>query len=363
MTQLHAPEMQDSKSTTGTALQRETPAYLDFLKESYTIDDVIGSGTFSIVYSARCRATGQRVALKCITKTSAPDRVLDELAILRRLDGHKNCVRLLRVLRSEDLIAAVFPLVSSTDFKDFVTQCSMRDIRCYMSALLKALVHTHGHSIIHRDLKPSNFMYSIEAETGLLIDFGLAQNERPAPRSASRPAPQPVVFFNTVVVPSRPPGYYERDTRPPLRAPRAGTRGFRAPEVLFRYEAQTKAIDLWSAGVILLCILTAQYPFFLSAEDTDNLVEIALIFGHAEMRRAAKLYGRVWKSNLSTIKEERIPFAALVKRLNPLGDANPAALDLLDRLLDLNCFTRITAAEALDHPFFRSDSLRQAGSK
>ena len=38
---------------------------------------------------------------------------------------------------------------------------------------------------------------------------------------------------------------------------------------------------MWSVGIILLSILTTQHPFFMSAEDVDGLVEIAIIFGHS----------------------------------------------------------------------------------
>ncbi|KAI5170025.1 cell division control protein 7 [Pancytospora epiphaga] len=330
------------------------PKYLEFMKENYDVLEQIGEGTFSTVYLARCRKTGMFLAIKCITKTSAPGRVLDELMIIKKLEGQNNCIRLLRAERDGDQIIAVFPLVLGTDFKEFITHCSLRDIRIYMYNLLTALAHTHANSVIHRDLKPSNFIYNMDAEVGVLIDFGLAQHEKkPQPQKHKNEAP--VLFFNSIVVPSKPPGYYQNDSRPPLKAPRAGTRGFRAPEVLFRSEYQTCAIDMWSIGVIFLSILTTQYPFFLSIEDMDNLVEIALIFGHSEMRRAAKLYGRTWKSNLPTIKEERMPFQTLIQQLNPSLVLDDATYSLLDGLLDLNCHTRLTAKEALEHPFFRSD--------
>ena len=85
-------------------------------------------------------------------------------------------------------------------------------------------------------------------------------------------------------------GYIQNDTRPVLRAERAGTRGFRAPEVLFRVTSQTTAIDIWSVGVILLSIVTNQYPFFQSNTDADALLEIAGVFGKKEIKKlAAKL--------------------------------------------------------------------------
>lgn len=329
----------------------EIPSYLNFCLDRYAIEDVIGEGTFSIVYRARCLVTGMHVAMKCITKTSAPSRIFDELSIIKKLSGENNCIRLLDVLREKDQIVAIFPLLVETEFKDFITRGTMADIKKYIYNLMKAVEHVHNNSIIHRDLKPSNFMYNIEMEEGCLIDFGLAQHEIIKPVEQQKKE-QPVLFFNSILVPTRPPGYYERDTRSQMKAPRAGTRGFRAPEVLFRYDNQTRAIDMWSVGVILLCILSTQYPFFLSTEDIDNLVEIALIFGHCEMRRAAKLYGRVWKSNLATIKEGRLPFEVLIQSMNKNCVIPPHLIDLLESLLDLNCFTMITATDALRHSFF-----------
>ncbi|KAI4291436.1 cell division control protein 7 [Pancytospora philotis] len=329
----------------------EVPKYLDFLSRNYLIMDKAGEGTFSTVYSARCRATGRPVAIKCITKTSAPARVLDELSIIKKLNGEHNCVKLLRVERSLDQIVAVFPLISGIDFKDFVTRCSMRDVRRYMWCLIEAVGHVHEQRIIHRDIKPSNFMYNMASENGVLIDFGLAQSEKERP-TIKQKKEAPVLFFNSILAPSKPPGFFQNDARPIMKAARAGTRGFRAPEVLFRYEYQTCAIDMWSVGVILLSILTTQYPFFLSIEDMDNLVEIALIFGHGEMRRAAKLYNRSWKSNISTISEERMPFEVLIRRLNPHCEVDKTVCSLLNSLMDLNYQTRATAKEALKHPFF-----------
>lgn len=335
-------------------LDAEIPKYLDFIQDEFELEEIIGEGSFSTVYKARCKRTNIRVAIKAITKTSAPNRVVDELEIIKKLEGKNNCIRLLRVMRERDQILAIFPLVSGTDFKDFLVRAGPRDCKNYMRSLLTALQWVHSLQIIHRDLKPSNFMYDMQTGEGWLIDFGLAQYDKKInnPTSTANKQP-PALFFNSIVIPSKPPGYYERDSRPNMRAPRAGTRGFRAPEVLFRYDGQSSAIDIWSVGVIFLCILTCQYPFFLSVEDIDNLTEIFLIFGNIEMRKAARLYGRVWKSNLPSIKEGRIPFNVLISNLNPSLNLDQNALDLLEKMLDLNCNTRITAEQALEHPYFK----------
>ncbi|KAJ2790212.1 Cell division control protein 7, partial [Coemansia helicoidea] len=149
------------------------------------------------------------------------------------------------------------------------------------------------------------------------------------------------------------PGVPRKDTRPALRANRAGTRGFRAPEVLLKIPRQSVAIDIWSVGVILLCLLTRRFPFFQSVDDTEALLEISVLYGRLEMERVVADLGRTFFTNIPTVKDRGIRFESLAKAYNPEGypDLPPDAFDLLRRLLDLNPSTRITAAAALDHPF------------
>ena len=50
-------------------------------------------------------------------------------------------------------------------------------IQNYLMCLLHALSHVHKFDYIHRDVKPSNFLYNLKLNTGVLIDFGLAQKQ------------------------------------------------------------------------------------------------------------------------------------------------------------------------------------------
>ncbi|XP_013880797.1 cell division cycle 7-related protein kinase isoform X2 [Austrofundulus limnaeus] len=183
-------------------------------------------------------------------------------------------------------------------------------------------------------------------------------------------------------------------------APRAGTPGFRAPEILTKCPNQGTAIDLWSAGVILLSLLSGRYPFFKASDDLVALAQIMTVRGSRETIRAAKTFGKALvcsqelpRQDLRTLCEtlrgrrssgdHRVTPAAEttcseVRSETPthpdrepstrlstpawgseegedeLGwDAVPdEAYDLLDQLLDLNPSSRITAAAALQHPLF-----------
>ncbi|ORY48010.1 kinase-like domain-containing protein [Leucosporidium creatinivorum] len=173
-------------------------------------------------------------------------------------------------------------------------------------------------------------------------------------------------------------GYLKEDRRPSVRANRAGTRGFRAPEVLLKCPDQTVSIDIWSAGIILLCFLTRRFPFFNSNDDTEALAEIAAIFGKRKMERCAALHNRTFITNIPTFDAPPHPtLHALVKALNPpiFTDLSPdpygpipsteesdktwyegselmECVDLMRRCLELDCTKRWTAEECLEHPFF-----------
>lgn len=139
------------------------------------------------------------------------------------------------------------------------------------------------------------------------------------------------------------------------QAPRAGTRGFRPPEVLMRYPHQTVAVDIWSAGVTLLCILSQRYPFFQSPDDLTALCEIACVCGSEQLQFVAT--NVLQKSFHPPTFYRKCDWKELCEKLqkdawdSKLCNVPDSAYDLLDRCLDPNPFTRITAEAALRHPF------------
>lgn len=235
------------------------------------------------------------VALKRINVTSSPERILDEIQFIKSLHGCNEVVPIITATRYEDQIIVVMPYFHHRDFREYLPNLTIQDIMYYMHSLLKAIAHVHSHNIIHRDLKPSNFLYSPVHKRGMLVDFGLAQRYhsentltgyKNIPRIASNNTSSVSLSSKKSTI-----GYYLNDSRPPIKASRAGTRGFRAPEVLFKFPGQSMAIDIWSVGVIFLTLLTGQYPFFNSPDDLESIVELACIFGQKSMSQAAAIYG------------------------------------------------------------------------
>ena len=157
-----------------------------------------------------------------------------------------------------------------------------------------------------------------------------------------------------------PSGYPKDDQRPARRANRAGTRGFRAPEVLLKCTAQSTKIDIWSAGVILLTILAQRFPFFHSADDVDAMIEIASIFGKAKIRTCALLHGAVFECTLNTVGEKGFPLSHIVQWSSSstrpdekitLSSEIKEAVKFLELLLELDPRKRTSARAALEDEF------------
>jgi cell division control protein 7 len=254
------------------------------------------------------------------------------------------------------------------------------DMRLYFRSLFTALTAVHAHNILHRDIKPTNFLYNPAHSRGVLVDFGLAEREGTDWQSCTcslnanerRYRVEGSAHVQSVRSdPNATPSYPKNDTRPSRRANRAGTRGFRAPEVLLKCTQQTCSIDMWSAGVILLTLLARRFPFFHSADDIDALLELTQLFGTARMKQAALLHGQVFETNIPSYSEKGHSMEKIIlwctnrtqkdaerkTRINPLNEEEREAVSFLERCLEVDPNKRITAEQALKHPFIASAGI------
>lgn len=146
-------------------------------------------------------------------------------------------------------------------------------------------------------------------------------------------------------------------SRQSQKVARAGTPGFRPPEVLLKFEHQTTAIDVWAAGVIMLCIMSRTYPFFRAPDDVTALGELICVFGSEKVKELACQYG---KKFLCSEHRSAVDLQELCRKLaqRPGSEAGldnlatTEAADLLSNLLNPLSNDRISAATALKHPFF-----------
>lgn len=87
--------------------------------------------------------------------------------------------------------------------------------------------------------------------------------------------------------------------KPEINASRAGTPGYRPTEVLVKYPNQTTAVDMWAAGVMLVSILSGCYPFFQGNNDFVALAEIIAVFGLETVKSVAYDLGRHLVCNMN----------------------------------------------------------------
>ncbi|KAK7410853.1 hypothetical protein VNO78_02007 [Psophocarpus tetragonolobus] len=192
--------------------------------DSYEKIAKIGRGTYSNVYKAREKGTGEIVAMKKVrfdTSNSESIKFMArEIMILQRLD-HPNVIKLkgLATSRMQYSLYLVFDFMQS-DLTRIISRpeetLTEAQIKCYMQQLLCGLQHCHERGVMHRDIKASNLL--IDRKGVLKIaDFGLA---------TSIEAEKPLT--NRVV-----------------------TLWYRAPELLLGSTDYGYSIDLWSAGCLL----------------------------------------------------------------------------------------------------------------
>lgn len=304
------------------------------------------------------------VAIKKIYVTSSPQRILNELELLHDLRDCPAVCPLITAFRSTDQVIAILPYFRHQDFRDYFRDMTVLDMSIYLRSLFTALAYVHKHDIIHRDIKPTNFLYDPTTQRGVLVDFGLAERAGTDSKPClchDEPGARRQRLKSAYMAHGGPRhGYPKNDTRPSRRANRAGTRGFRAPEVLFKCTEQTTKIDIWSAGVILLTILSRRFPFFNSADDVEAMIEIATVFGSKKMRSAGQLHGCAFETNIPTIGQSGFDLGKIImwstvrtETNSPFTPEERVAVDFLTRCMDLDPSRRISAEEALGSEFLR----------
>ncbi|KAH6908098.1 kinase-like domain-containing protein [Coprinopsis sp. MPI-PUGE-AT-0042] len=343
-------------------INKEISEFYDSLPQlsgTYRLIDRLGTGTFSSVYkaldlkyhgfdnmpwlgfhppmsSAHFQSAKTKkgrmvfVAIKRIYVTSGPERIRNELAIMEQCRGARH-------------VAIIMPYQRNEDFREYFECLPMEGIKAYFRCLLRALRDIHARGIIHRDVKPANFLFDPATGQGTLCDFGLAQTfdkpQTPAQGACLHTHPSRQHPHGTIQTrahydegavkaaqmearskskaPSHSVGVPAKDTRMPMKANRAGTRGFRAPEVLLKCGMQSGAVDVWSAGIILLFFLTRKFPLFQSNDDVEALMEIAMIFGRKKMEGVATLHARKFSTNVPDLPQNQMPWDKFVEKVNP----------------------------------------------
>ncbi|XP_057860186.2 cyclin-dependent kinase B1-1-like isoform X2 [Cryptomeria japonica] len=291
--------------------------------DDYEIFDTIGNGTYGKVYKAKVKNTGQIVAIKKAKLERDEDGIaattLREISLLRMLSQNLNIVRLLDVkhLKCNDgrlFVCLIFEYVDC-DLRDYIDKLSKTKmpqmlIKSFMYQLFKGVSYCHGHGVIHRDLKPQNIL--VDKTRGLLklADFGLGRS-----------------FFLPV-------GALTHNVM---------TLWYRAPEVLLGVVQYSIPVDIWSLGCIF-AEMSRMTPLFRGDSEIGQLLCIFRQLGTP----TEDMWPGVSKSrNWHSYPEWKPQKLSLV-----VPDMEPSGVDLLSNMLDYDPAKRISAKEAMQHPYF-----------
>ncbi|KAH1062605.1 hypothetical protein AAZX31_02G269700 [Glycine max] len=293
----------------------------------YKIQEVIGKGSYGVVCSAIDSHTGEKVAIKKIHDIF--EHVSDAARILRE-------IKLLRLLRHPDIVEIKHVMLppSRRDFKDIYVVFELMEsdlhqvikanddltkehYQFFLYQLLRALKYIHTASVYHRDLKPKNILANANCKLKI-CDFGLA-------RVAFNDTPTTVFWTDYVA-----------------------TRWYRAPELCGSfYSRYTPAIDIWSIGCIFAEVLIGK-PLFPGKNVVHQLDLMTDLLGTPSLDAISKVRNDKARRYLTSMrKKQPIPFA------QKFPNADPLALQLLERLLAFDPKDRPTAEEALADPYFK----------
>lgn len=295
---------------------------------SYVAERVVGTGSFGIVFQAKCLETGETVAIKKVLQDKRYKN--RELQIMRLLD-HPNIVALKHCFfsttdKDELYLNLVLEYVPETVYRIAKHYNRMNQrmpllyVKLYTYQICRSLAYIHGGiGVCHRDIKPQNLLVNPHTHQLKLCDFGSAK----------------------VLVKGEPNISY------------ICSRYYRAPELIFGATEYTTAIDIWSMGCVLAELLLGQ-PLFPGESGVDQLVEIIKVLGTPTREEIKCMNPNYTEFKFPQIKAH--PWHKVFHKRMP-----PEAVDLVSRLLQYSPNLRCSAVEALAHPFF--DELRDPNTR
>lgn len=287
----------------------------------YDIGKQMGHGAYGIVWKAEDRRTHETVALKKIfdafQNPSDAQRTFREILFLMRV-AHPCIIKLLNVHRAlnDRDIYLVFEYITA-DLHSIIRAGILVEIHkeYILYQLLSALKYLHSAEILHRDLKPSNVLVNTDCSIKL-ADFGLARSILSLEKE-----------------------------RKPVLTDYIATRWYRPPEILLGSTRYTKGVDMWAIGCIIGEVILGK-PLFPGRSTTHQLELILEVTGDPSKEDIAATHSQFTDTMLRNIRRsDRKPLSKL------LPQAPPEAVDLMEKLLRFNPNERLSAEEALQHPY------------
>ena len=260
----------------------------------YEIGAEIGSGSFGTVNIAEHRTTGEKVAVKCISKSriqksNMGSQVKKEITTMKKLD-HPNIVRIKEVLMSNSHLYLVLEYAGGGElFSKIATRGKLSEnlARRYFRQIMEAVSFCHSQYICHRDIKPENVLLD-DHDNVKIADFGFASIMEPENNSDSEysddertrlpsisentESTEPIIPFRDFVADDHGKTKEKKFKNMPSKimqkmSTMCGTTHYMAPEIVNRDSYRGDKADIWSCGVVLYVLLTGHLPFDSKSSD------------------------------------------------------------------------------------------------
>ena len=225
--------------------------------------------------------------------------------------------------------ALVYEYIDNTYFHVLYPQLQPIDCQHYGYEILKGIAYFHSQGVFHRDIKPNNIMIDHSIKKLRIIDLGLSKF------------------------------YFPEDSNI-----RVGSLSYMSPELIIDYPHYDLSVDMWAFGCILAGWLFRVNIFFKqSINEEHQVLSIAKVLGSQDLLDYIKKYKITTLStkvydyyNNSTIP--KIPWEYFINHDNK-DFANKDGLDLLSRLLVYDHRMRISAKDAMNHPYFKDVRVKR----
>lgn len=277
--------------------------------EFYRIGRVLGKGAFGKVNFAMHKLSEQLVAIKSMSKETLQSeedlrrRTKLEMGILQQ-SNHPNVVRLFDTFETEKHICFVMELCSGGDLFSYIKKrrrLKEEVARFFFRQIVEGLAYIHNVKlVVHRDIKLENILLDATGQVKI-CDFGVSRQLK---------------------------------TEKQVMHEQCGTPAYIAPEILRDQGYSGFKVDMWSAGVCLYAMLIGSVPF--KAATMAALQELIL----------KGTYDLKFQTSANSNKLNNPQAAA-----NILSDQ---VKDLIAKLLNIDPSKRLSAVEALEHPWLKS---------
>ncbi|CUS11443.1 unnamed protein product, partial [Tuber aestivum] len=199
--------------------------------------EVLGQGSFGVVYKQIHKTTGDYRAVKAIDKRLARLDYSREPLVMAVLVEHPSLfVQFLECFEDSQTLYIAMEYFEKGDLTNYIGEpLPQGDVKIISKQILEGLKLMHQHGIAHRDIKPANiFVVSMYPPLIKLGDFGISK----------RIQPQDTTTFHT----------------------RVSTPVYGAPEVLdldsqSETSAYTNSVDIWSFGCVIYELLVRERLF------------------------------------------------------------------------------------------------------